>query len=116
MSDATLVARMDELREISRSAFGQRYRLELMLEIANAEDGVFTLTELSKSLDVTMSSLQKPMHDMVAIGLLTPLPDAGSRFRYYTSNPSSAWEWAYELAGLNHADSEHREWRRRESA
>jgi DNA-binding transcriptional ArsR family regulator len=100
-----LAPRRHELRMLSRLAFGQGYRLELMLEIADTEDGVFSLTELARSLDVTMSNLQRPLQDMLEMGLLSVLPDSGSRYRYYTSNPSPAWEWAFELAGVNRSSA-----------
>lgn len=83
---------------MSQAAFGQQHRLELMLCIANAEDGIFSLTELAKALDVTMSSLQRPMDSLLATQLISALPDADSKYRYYTRNPSAAWSWAQELA------------------
>lgn len=86
------------MRAVSRVAFGQAHRLELMLAVAASEDGLCTLTELSRHLDVTMSSLQRPFQALMDLGLLTELPDAGTRFRYYARNPSSAWQWAGELA------------------
>lgn len=92
----------DDLRAVSRIAFGQAHRLELMVVIRASEDGLCTLTELAKQLDVTMSSLQRPLQALIELGLLTPLPDAGTRFRYYARNPSPAWQWASELAaGVN---------------
>jgi hypothetical protein len=91
--------RASMMRGISKSAFGQTLRLELMLAIAASEDGVVCLTELAKELDVSVSSLQRPFEAVVAAQLLTPLPDSDSRFRYYLRNPSAAWTWASELAG-----------------
>ncbi|WP_199922298.1 hypothetical protein [Microterricola viridarii] len=88
----------EALRSVSQAAFGQQHRLELMLCIANAEDGIFSLTELAKALDVTMSSLQRPMDSLLATQLISALPDADSKYRYYTRNPSAAWAWAHELA------------------
>lgn len=88
---------LTELRAVSRVAFGQAHRLELMLAIGSAEDGLCTLTELSKQLDVTMSSLQRPFQALVELGLITALPDADSRYRYYARNPSPAWSWATTL-------------------
>jgi DNA-binding IclR family transcriptional regulator len=86
------------LREISKSVFGQALRLELMLLVAHSDDGVVCLTELAKSLEVSVSSLQRPFESLIAAKLLSPLPDSDSRFRYYLRNPSAAWEWADELA------------------
>jgi len=89
-----------EVRRVSRAAFGQAHRLELMLAISKSSDGLCTLTELAKLLDVSVSSLQRPFQALVEIGLLTPLPNADTRFRYYARNPSPAWQWAEDLADL----------------
>ncbi|WP_052521423.1 hypothetical protein [Agreia bicolorata] len=86
------------LREVSAFAFGQRHRLELMLEIADSEDGIVCLTDLTRALGVTMSSLQRPFESLLQTTLVSPIPDMDSRYRYFRSNPSSAWDWAYELA------------------
>lgn len=88
----------EELRRVSRAAFGQAYRLELMLAVAASPDGLCTLTELTRELGVTMSSLQKPFQALVEIGLLTPLPYDDTKFRYYARTPSAAWEWAVQLS------------------
>ncbi|WP_200825562.1 hypothetical protein [Kibdelosporangium aridum] len=89
--------RLTRLRELSRAAFGQRYRLELMLAVADSSDGIVCLTDLARALDVTVSNLQQPLMALVAVGLLTPLPRNDSRRRFYLRNPSSAWQWAAEL-------------------
>lgn len=86
-----------QLQEISQAAFGQRYRLEVMLAIADAEDGFVSLSELAQQLGVSVSTLQGPFRDLVAVGLLSPLPHGDSRHRFYHRNPSSAWSWAQEL-------------------
>jgi hypothetical protein len=101
----------EHLRSVSRAVFGQHYRLELMLEVADSEDGIVCLTDLSKALDVTMSSLQRPFESLVASALISPLPDADSRFRYHTRNPSAAWDWAYELAGLTDRATQRGMWK-----
>jgi DNA-binding IclR family transcriptional regulator len=82
---------------MSRVIFGQTHRLELMLAVAASPDGIVCLTELAKELEVSVSSLQRPFESLVQSRLLSPLPDADSRFRYYARNPSSAWSWAREL-------------------
>lgn len=88
----------EALRRVSRAAFGQSHRLELMLEIANLEDGIFTMTQVSRSLDVTMSSLQNARDSLLELGLISRLPLTDSRFHYLMRNDSSAWAWARELA------------------
>lgn len=91
----------ETLRETSRQVFGQAHRLEVMLAVGRSDDGIVCLTELAKSLDVSVSSLQKPFQSLVHARLISPLPDADSRYRFYARNPSAAWEWAEELARLD---------------
>lgn len=88
----------EALRRVSRAAFGQSHRLELMLEIASLEDGIFTMTQVSRSLDVTMSSLQNARDSLLELGLVSRLPLTESRFHYLVRNDSAAWAWAQELA------------------
>ena len=106
---------MDEVREairrVSNAAFTQRYRLELMLEVADSDDAIVSLTELSKALGVTTSNIQRPFESLVLTRLITPLPDSDSRFRYHIRNPSAAWDWAYELAGLDRASVKAGAWK-----
>jgi hypothetical protein len=89
--------RLTRLRELSQAAFGQRYRLELMLAVADSSDGIVCLTDLARALEVTVSNLQQPLKALVAVGLLSPLPRSDSRRKFYIRNPSSAWQWAAEL-------------------
>ena len=98
----------EALRSVSRAAFGQSHRLELMLEIANLEDGIFTMTQVSKALDVTMSSLQNARDALLQLGLISRLPLTDSRFHYLVRNDSSAWAWARELAARGNVLSEDR--------
>ncbi|WP_202919509.1 hypothetical protein [Saccharothrix deserti] len=93
------------LRDKSQAAFGQRYRLEVMLAIADAEDGFVALTDLAKQLNVTISNLQGPLKSLVTLGLLTPIPHGDSRHRFYLRNPSTAWSWAKELHDQAHLDN-----------
>lgn len=85
---------------MSRAVFGQAYRLELMLAVARSEDGIVSLSEMAQVLSVGISSLQKPFQSLVQARLLSPLPDADSRYRFYVRNASAAWSWAEELAQL----------------
>jgi DNA-binding MarR family transcriptional regulator len=89
--------RLVRLRALSQAAFGQRYRLELMLAVADSTDGIVCLTDLARTIDVSISNLQQPLKSLVAVGLLSPLPMTESRRKFYIRNPSSAWQWAAEL-------------------
>lgn len=91
----------EELRGLSQAAFGQRYRLELMLAVADSDDGIVCLTDLARELDVSISNLQQPLKALVATRLVTPLPSGDSRRKFYVRNPSSAWMWARELRAVS---------------
>ncbi|WP_309111670.1 hypothetical protein [Saccharothrix sp.] len=85
------------LRDRSQAAFGQRYRLEVMLAVAAADDGFVSLSTLAGQLGITISNLQGPIRSLVSLGLLTPVAHGDSRHRFYLRNPSAAWAWAEEL-------------------
>jgi DNA-binding transcriptional ArsR family regulator len=88
---------VEELRRTSHAAFGQRYRLECMLAIADSTDGIFSLGELATNLHVTPSNLQNPLASLLETGLITRMYSGDSRRKFYSRNDSSAWEWAREL-------------------
>lgn len=88
---------VEALRGLSHAAFGQRYRLECMLAIANSKDGLVTLSGLAGQVGVAPSNLQHPIRSLVQSGLLTPLASGDSRSRFYLRNESAAWAWAREL-------------------
>lgn len=88
---------LTQLRSLSRSAFGQTYRLEVMLAIADSPDGLVTQTDLAQQLGVSVSNVQGPVSSLVACGLLAEMPRGDSRSRYLLRNRSAAWEWAREM-------------------
>lgn len=94
----------ERLRQVSQHAFGQRYRLELMLAIAGTDDGIVCLTDLAKTLKIAISNLQSPLRALVNTGLISPLPRGDSRRKFYIRNPSAAWAWAQELSEHGQGD------------
>jgi len=92
-----MVPRRDALRRMSRDAFGQTYRLELMLVIAHSDDGLVTLTDLADRLGLRPSQIQRPLTNLIDLGLLTELPQGDARHRFLLRNPSAAWDWAREM-------------------
>ena len=88
---------VEVLRGLSHAAFGQRYRLECMLAIADSSDGLVTLSGLAGQLGVAPSNLQHPIRSLVLTGLLTPLASGDSRSRFYLRSDSAAWSWVLEL-------------------
>ena len=94
MTDALLA----ELREMSRAAFGQAYRLEVMLTVANAPDGLVNLTDIARTLGLPTSNVQAPLRSLLALDLISEAPSGDSKRKHYLRNPSSAWDWAMEMA------------------
>lgn len=86
------------MRALSRIAFRQDYRLELMLAIADASDGTVCLTDLARTLGTSASNLQVPLKNLIDLGLLSPLPRGEDRRKFYLRNKSAAWAWARELS------------------
>jgi DNA-binding IclR family transcriptional regulator len=89
---------LEHIRAISEVLFGQRYRLEAMVAVASAEDGLVCLTDLAQQLGIPPSNLQGPLRDLVRCGLLSRLPLDGSKRRYYQRNESLAWAFSNEMA------------------
>lgn len=87
----------EALRRLSRAAFGQTYRLEVMLAVAEAPDGLVTQTILARNLGVSVSNVQKAVRSLLDCGLLTELPQGDQRSKFLLRNPSAAWEWAEEM-------------------
>jgi hypothetical protein len=69
------------LRDKSQVAFGQRYRLELMLAVAASDDGIVCLTDLARQLDVSISNLQIPPAEFLQLDQLGRLLRALHRGR-----------------------------------
>lgn len=88
---------LEHLRKLSKSAFGQAHRAEVMLAIAASPDGLVTQTELAQQLGLSVSNVQAPVASLVACGLLTEMPRGDSRSRYLLRKRSAAWAWAQEL-------------------
>lgn len=87
------------VQELSKTVFGQKNRLPVMLAIAES-DGVFTATELTVRLGLSSpSKIQYPLKDLHDAGLITRLENPVSdRCTYYRRNDaSSAWALAREL-------------------
>ena len=89
---------LEALRRASQLAFGQRYRLELMLKVLESDDGLFTLTEMSKNLSITVSNLQGPIESLLALGQISRLPTSEELGVYYLRNEGAGWDWASELS------------------
>jgi hypothetical protein len=88
---------VEELRRLSRAAFNQTYRLEVMLYIAGS-DGFVTLTEIAQALGLpSVSNVQAPVRSLIDCGLLTPMPKTDNRSRFLARTDSPAWDWALQL-------------------
>ena len=88
---------LSAMRRMSRDAFGQSYRLEVMTAIARSEDGLVCLTDLASTLGLSTSRIQGALRSLVDVGLLTEMPPGDGRRRFLLRNRSAAWEWAEEM-------------------
>lgn len=89
----------EQIRLLSEVLFGQRYRLEVMVAIADSATGRVCLSDLAEQLGHrSASSLQNPLRDLTRAGLITRAPDGDSRRRWYRREQSLAWDWAREAA------------------
>lgn len=87
------------LRELSDAAFGQKYRLELMLAIAKDVREPVSLTDIASAVQLGVSQVQGAFRSLVEVGLLVPTPSTDSRRKLYVADAeSSAWRWAAEMA------------------
>ena len=88
---------VEELRRLSRAAFNQTYRLEVMLFIADS-DGFVTQTEIAQGLGLaSASNVQAPVRSLLECGLLNPMPKTDNRSRFLARTDSPAWQWARQL-------------------
>lgn len=96
-------ARRAMLQSVSRRAFGQAHRLELMLTILAASEPV-CLSGLAQSMRVSVSSVQVPFADIVSLGLIQPVRNDGTRRRLYAQVDGPGWAWAEVLAAEHAQD------------
>lgn len=88
---------IEELRRLSRAAFNQAYRLEVMLYIADS-DGFVTQTEIAQALGLpSVSNIQAPVRSLIGCRLLAPMPKTDNRSRFLARTDSPAWDWARQL-------------------
>jgi hypothetical protein len=89
---------MASTRSLSKKLFGALYRLEVIAFIEPGE--AFNLKELSQRMGTPpgLSSLQKELKLLTAVGMLFEQPPVGGmREVYYVAQPSSLWRAARDL-------------------
>ena len=90
---------IEQIRLLSSVLFGQHYRLEVMVAVADSPSGKVCLSDLAEELGHrSVSNIQAPLRDLVRAGLLTRLPDGDTRRKWYRREASKAWEFAREAA------------------
>jgi hypothetical protein len=89
----------EQIRLLSDVLFGQRYRLEVMVAIADSPTGRVCLSDLAEELGHRgVSNIQAPLRDLVRAGLLIRLPAGDSRRKWYRRENSTGWDFAREAA------------------
>lgn len=92
------LAQDEDFQERSRTLFGQAHRLAVMTAIARSAGDV-NPGDLAAELGFrAQSSIQGPMRDLLEAGLISELPDAGMRRKFYRREKSMVWAWIEELA------------------
>jgi hypothetical protein len=87
----------EALIALSRILFGQRHRLAVMIAVARSSSGVVNPGDLAAELGFrAQSSIQDPLRDLCAAGLLARLPDTSGR-TYYERQESKVWAWIEDL-------------------
>ncbi|MGX5397151.1 hypothetical protein ACWLMY_35485 [Streptomyces anulatus] len=83
----------EQMRRVSAKLFGNRYRAELMLALAQAGTQGVCLGDLGLRQGVVPGVYRAPMGALMSLGLVEPLPaTAGERRRWYRMTPqSSLW-------------------------
>ncbi|WAJ48036.1 MarR family transcriptional regulator (plasmid) [Mycobacterium sp. Aquia_216] len=88
-------AQSGRVQELSAIVFGQKHRLAVMAAIAQS-DGLVNPSDLAAALDFrAQSTLQQPLKDLTAAGLITR--EDGMGRVYYRRNPHSLWGAALDL-------------------
>jgi hypothetical protein len=86
-----------DFQALSRTLFGQAHRLAVMSAIARSR-GVVNSGDLAADLKFrAQSSIQGPMRDLLKAGLLSELPDVGTRRKLYERKECSVWAWIEEV-------------------
>lgn len=89
---------LTQIRFLSKRLFGALYRLEVIAFIEQAD--AFNLTELSSRMGTppSLSSLQKELKLLSAIGMLDEQSQVGGmREVYYLARPNPMWQAAKDL-------------------
>lgn len=87
------------MRELSVSLFGNRYRAEVLLALAQADDRGVCMGDLAASYGISASLYQAPIQALVRAELAVRLPqDPGERRKHYRrSDDNELWQY---LEGL----------------
>jgi len=84
------------VQRLSKVIFGQVHRLAVMVGIAHS-DGIVNPGELAATLGfAAQSSVQGPLRDLEAAGLISRLPNSGGK-TFYRRNTSLVWDWVQQL-------------------
>lgn len=88
-------AQSRRVQELSTIVFGQKHRLAVMAAIAQS-DGLVNPSDLAADLEFrAQSTLQQPLKDLTAAGLITR--EDGMGRVYYRRNQHSLWGAALDL-------------------
>jgi hypothetical protein len=79
-------------RRMSAILFGNRYRLELLVALAEAGDEGVNLSQLGAACGASPNVYYGPIKDLITVGLVERLGQVGGDRRcWYRRRPSSIW-------------------------
>jgi DNA-binding HxlR family transcriptional regulator len=82
----------EPVRRVSRALFGHRYRLELLVELADAGEQGICVSDMAVGHGANASVFYPPLRELESIGLVSRRSDQGHGRRvYYTATQHGAW-------------------------
>jgi DNA-binding IclR family transcriptional regulator len=82
----------------SRRLLGHAYRLELLAALAAAKEEGVVISDLARQRGVSASVYYPPLEDLGELGMITRVPEPGSRRVRYIAATSPAWAGVTRLA------------------
>jgi hypothetical protein len=82
----------DQIRDLSKGLFGNRYRLEIAAEIAQLDGDLFHAKELADNLGIAHNVVSEQLKSFVDVGVCEDIPSVrGQRHRFFRRLDSKYW-------------------------
>ncbi len=87
----------EQLREQSKGLFGNKDRLDVLLAIADSDDGMVNATDLEHEIGLINSRVRAQLRALVKVGLLSEVDTGQDKKRWYIRSDSSFWQACQDL-------------------